>query len=63
MIRSITYPDLSEWIKDPIHTGSIYIKPTEEKQSCCNKAGQALGKCFSYFYYFFCCIHIRNHDS
>lgn len=48
--RSITYPELSDWIKQPIHTGSIYIKPTEEKQSCCNK-------CFTYFYYIFCCSY------
>ena len=61
--RSITYPELSDWIKaegdsrawhlQPIHTGSIYIKPTEDKQSCCSK-------CFSYFYYIFCCIYIRS---
>ena len=56
MIRSNTskvltaslYPELSDWIKQPIHTGSIYIKPTEERKSICSK-------CFSYFYYIFCC--------
>ena len=32
--------------------GSVYIKPTEDKQSCCNKA-------FAYFYYLFCCSSIR----
>lgn len=52
MIRSNTYPELSEWIKQPIHTGSIYIKPTIEKESCSSK-------CFGYFYYFFCCSCIR----
>jgi hypothetical protein len=46
-------PELSDWIKQPIHTGSIYIKPTEERKSICNK-------CFSYFYYIFCCIYIRS---
>ena len=53
MIRSITYPELSDWIKQPIHTGSIYIKPTEERKSICSK-------CFSYFYYFFCCGYIKQ---
>lgn len=51
MIRSITYPELSDWIKQPIHTGSIYVKPTEDKNN---------SKCFSYFYYFFCCGYIRS---
>jgi hypothetical protein len=60
MIRSNTYQDLSDWIKQPIHTGSIYIKPTEERISICSKAGQALGKCFSYFHYIFCCVYIRS---
>ena len=33
--------------------GSIYIKPSEDKQSCFNK-------CFQYFYYFFCGGYIRS---
>ena len=48
-----------DWIKHetpvplgPIHTGSIYIKPIEERKSICNK-------CFSYFYYFFCCTFLK----
>lgn len=48
MIRSNTYPELSDWIKQPIHTGSVYIKKTEEKENYCIK-------CFSYMYYFICC--------
>ncbi len=57
MIRSPTQPDLTEgsgaltdWIKEPIHTGSIYVKPTEDKNNC---------KCFAYIY-FFCCGYIRS---
>lgn len=52
MIRSITYPELSDWIKQPIYTGSVYIKPTKEETNCSKK-------CFSYLYYFFCCGYIR----
>jgi hypothetical protein len=32
--------------------GSIYIKSTEDKQSCCNKA-------FAYIYYIFSCVYVR----
>ena len=53
MIRSITYPELSDWIKQPIHTGSVYIKRTKERISICSK-------CCSYLHYFFCCIYIRS---
>ena len=52
MKRSNTYPELSEWIKQPIHTGSVYIKPTIEKEYWPSK-------CFGYFYYFICCGYIR----
>lgn len=50
--RTVSYPELSNWIKQPIHTGSIYIKPTQDKQGCCTK-------CFSYLHFFFCCVCIR----
>lgn len=53
MKRIQTQPDLTDWIKEPIHTGSIYIKPTKEKTKYCTK-------CFAYFWYFFCCGYIRN---
>lgn len=52
MIRSNTYPELSKWIKEPIHTGSVYIKPTREEDNYCIK-------CFSYLYYFLSCGCIR----
>jgi len=52
MIRSITYPELSDWIKQPIHTGSVYIKPSKEKESC-------YSKCYAYLWYIFCCGYIR----
>lgn len=48
MKRIQTQPDLTDWIRQPIHTGSVYIKPAEEKEYFCSKV-------FSYFYYFFCC--------
>ena len=59
MIRSITYPELSDWIKQPIHTGSIYIKPTESEATVGNALQSCCSKCFAYFHYFFCycCIY------
>lgn len=34
-----------DWKHDPIHAGSIYIKPTKDTE--CN--------CCGWFYYIFCC--------
>lgn len=39
------------WRDNPLYTGSIYIKPTEEKENYFNK-------CFQYMYYFCCCKHL-----
>jgi hypothetical protein len=41
----------AEWIKNPISLGSIYVKPTENKQSFSDKI-------YSYLYYFCCCRYI-----
>jgi hypothetical protein len=50
MQRSSTITNLQEWKNNPINVGSIYIKPSEEEQTCSSK-------CFSYLWYF-CCMAI-----
>ena len=46
MIRSITYPELSYWIREPIHTLPIPSTETKSvKKNCCTK-------CFSYLKFF-----------
>lgn len=37
----------SYWKENPLFIGSIYIEPTEEKITCCQK-------CFQYIYYYCC---------
>ena len=53
MMRSATSSDLSEWIKNPQHLGSVYIKPTINKRSCSEI-------CYIYFHYFFCCKYVDS---
>jgi hypothetical protein len=51
MIRNKTHDnlnELSDWIKNPINTGSVYIKPTINERSWQDTA-------YVYFYYFCCC--------
>lgn len=52
MIRSETQPDLTDWIKQPIHCGSVYIKPTKNKRTC----SEVL---YIYLHYIFCCKYIE----
>ncbi len=61
MIKSNTSPDLKktledtsyiEWLQNPISVGSIYIKPTEEKKTCCDHITR-------YFYWYLCCGYCR----
>lgn len=44
----------AEWLKDPIHVGSIYIKPTEDRRTCSEYIYQQL-------WYFCCCLWCRYH--
>lgn len=53
MMRSATSSDLTEWIKNPQHLGSVYIKPSVNKRTCYDT-------CYIYFYYFFCCKYVDN---
>lgn len=52
-VETTTYLDgndiiYSDWIKKPIHTGSVYIKPTINKRSFKDTI-------YVYIYYFCCC--------
>ncbi len=43
-----------DWVNNPINVGSIYIKPTEDKQTCNEK-------CFQYLWFYLCCpLKIRK---
>ena len=47
MERSSTVKNLQELLTNPINVGSIYVKPSEDHKSCCNR-------CFGYVW-FICC--------
>lgn len=51
MKRNETLTNLKEWETNPIYTGSIYVKPTENKLT-------SIDKLYSYLYYFCCCRYI-----
>jgi len=44
-VQNQTDPEPEDWKHDPIHAGSIYIKPTKDAE--CNFCG--------WFYYILCC--------
>ncbi len=45
MKKSYTLNDLQKWKHDPIHAGSVYIKPVNDKTL----------NYFGWFYYICCC--------
>jgi len=51
--KQLSGETLTEWIKNPQHLGSVYIKPSVNKRSCYDT-------CYIYFHYFFCCKYVDN---
>lgn len=59
MIKSTTSFDLkelditpsNEWLQNPINVGSVYIKPTEDKTTCCKQMFMFCWYCCCWIYY------------